>query len=140
MFHLSVVTAERTIYEGDIEMLVATTPNGEIGILTNHHPLVTKIAPGGLKLTHADKTEEILFASGGYLEVNNNKAIMLADTVTNIEDLQIEDARAAKERAQELLKTAKDDVERETLEDELRMQMAKERLADIAQYKKRNTR
>lgn len=140
MFHLSVATAERTIYEGDIDMLVATTPMGEIGILTNHHPLVTKIAPGGLKLTLPDKTEEILFASGGYLEVNNNKAIILADTVTNIEDIQIEDARAAKARALELLKTAKDDVERETLESELRMQMAKERLADVSQYRKRNTR
>ena len=137
MFHLSVVTAERTIYEGHIEMLVATTPIGEIGILTNHHPLVTKIAPGGLKLTYPDKTEEILFASGGYLEVNNNKAIMLADTVTNIEDIQIEEARAAKERAQKMLLTAKDDVEREALEAELHMQMAKERLADIAQFAKR---
>lgn len=139
MFHLSVVTAEHTIYEGDIEMLVATTPMGEIGILTNHHPLVTKIAPGGLKLTYPDKREEVLFASGGYLEVNNNKAIMLADTVTNIEDIQIEDARAAKERAQKLLMTAKDDVEREKLEEELHIQMAKERLADIAQYAKRRS-
>ncbi|MFH0837735.1 MAG: ATP synthase F1 subunit epsilon [Patescibacteria group bacterium] len=137
MFHLSVVTAERTIYDGDIDMLVTTTPGGEIGILTNHHPLVTKISPGGLKLTYPDKTEDVLFVSGGYLEVNNNRVIMLADTVTNIEDLQVEEAKAAKERAQELIKTAKDDVEREKLEEELHVQMAKERLAGIAQYKKR---
>jgi F0F1-type ATP synthase epsilon subunit len=71
--------------------------------------------------------------------VNNNKAIMLADTVTNIDDLQVEEARAAKQRAQELIKTAKDDVERGKLEEEMRMQMAKERLADIAQYRKRKS-
>ncbi len=137
MFHLTIVTAEQTIYEGDIEMLVAPAVDGEIGILTNHHPLVTKLGPGGMRVVKPDKSEEILFVSGGYLEVNNNKATILADIAENIEEIEIEKAAAARQKAKEQLKHAKDDVDRAKLEEELRAAMIRERLADVAQYKKR---
>ncbi len=137
MFHLSIVTAEKTIFDSDIEMLVAPAVDGEIGILTNHHPLVTKLGPGGLKVTKTDKTEEYLFISGGYLEVNNNKATILADALENVEAIEKEQAKAARERAQKMLKEAKDDLMRENLEKELQVHMLRERLADIAEAKKR---
>ncbi len=137
MFHLSIVTAEKTIYDGDIEMLVAPAIDGEVGILTNHHPLVTKLGPGGMKITKADKTEEFLFISGGYLEVNNNKATILADALENVDQIEKEQAKAARERAQNMIKTAKDDLMRENLEKELQIHMLRERLADVAEAKRR---
>lgn len=150
MFHLTIVTAEKQIYDGDITMLVAPAVDGEIGILTNHHPLVTKLGPGAIRIVKAgpaggsatgpagvDAGEERLFTAGGYLEVNNNKAILLADVVEDIEAIQVEEARAARERAQQMLKTAKDEVEYEKLESELRAQMMRERLANIAEYSKK---
>ncbi|MFA5828994.1 MAG: ATP synthase F1 subunit epsilon [Candidatus Gracilibacteria bacterium] len=137
MFHLSIVTAEKTIYDGDIEMLVAPAIDGEVGILTNHHPLVTKLGPGGMKITKADKTEEYLFISGGYLEVNNNKATILADALENADQVEKEQAKAARERAQSMIKTAKDDLMRENLEKELQVQMLRERFADVAEAKRR---
>lgn len=118
-------------------MLVAPAVDGEIGILTNHHPLVTKLGPGGMRVVKPDKSEEILFVSGGYLEVNNNKATILADIAENIEEIEIEKAAAARQKAKEQLKHAKDDVDRAKLEEELRAAMIRERLADVAQYKKR---
>ena len=136
MFHLSIVTAEGSKYEGDIEMLVAQTVDGEIGILTNHHPLVTKLGPGAMRAVKPDKSEEILFVNGGYLEVLNNRATILADAAENIDAIMIEDARAARQRAQEMLKSAKGDVDREKLEEELRVQTMRERLAGIKDYKK----
>lgn len=137
MFHLSIVTAEKTIYDGDIEMLVAPAIDGEVGILTNHHPLVTKLGPGGMKITKADKTEEYLFISGGYLEVNNNKATILADALENADQIEKEQAKAARERAQSMIKTAKDDLMRENLEKELQIHMLRERFANVAEAKKR---
>ncbi len=137
MFHLSIVTAEQSIYEGDIQSLVAPAVDGEIGILSNHHPIVTKLGPGGIKITKADNSEELLFSSGGYLEFNDNKAIILSDVIENIEAITATEAAAARKRAQELLKHAKDDVERDKLEKEIQLNMVRERLAGMSKFGKR---
>jgi F-type H+-transporting ATPase subunit epsilon len=137
MFKLSIVTAEQTVYEGTIVQLVAPAVDGEIAILTNHHPLVTKLGPGALRVQKEDGSEETLYTSGGFLEVNNNQAIILADVVEDIGAIEADEARAARERAHEMMKHTKDDVEREKLEQELRAQMVRERLAQVSKYKKR---
>lgn len=136
MFHLSIVTAEGPLYEGNIDMLVAPAVDGEIGILTNHHPMVTKLGPGAMRVVNTDKTEQTLFVNGGYLEVINNKVTILADAAENIGAIQLEQARAARQKAHEMLKNAKDDVDREKLEAELRAQMVRERLAEVNRFKK----
>lgn len=137
MFKLTIVTAEQKVYDGDIEMLVAPTPDGEIGILTNHHPLVTKLGPGAIRVVKTDKTEELLFTSGGFLEVNKNKVILLADVVENLEAIQAEEAVEARKKAQEKMKMTTNEVEREKLDQEIRMLMMRERLAQIAQFSKK---
>lgn len=137
MFHLSIVTAEGALYSGDIEMLVAPAVDGEIGILTNHHPLVTKLGPGAMRVVKTDKTEEVLFVNGGYLEVLNNKATIIADAAENIDAIEAEQAKAARVRAQEMLKHAKDDVDREKLEAEMRSLMIRERLAEVNKFRKK---
>lgn len=137
MFRLTIVTAEQKLYDGDIESLVAPAVDGEIGILTNHHPIVTKLGPGAMRVVKSDKSEETLFVSGGYLEVNNNKATILADVAENIEAIELEKAKEARLRAQELLKRAKDDIDQAKLEEELRIAMMRERLADVAKYRKK---
>lgn len=137
MFHLSIVTAEGPLYQGDIDMLVAPAVDGEIGILTNHHPLVTKLGPGAMRVVKPDKSEQVLFVNGGYLEVINNRATILADAAENIEAIEVEQARAARLRAQEMLSHAKDDIDRDKLEAEMRAQMIRERLAEVNKFKKK---
>jgi F-type H+-transporting ATPase subunit epsilon len=137
MFNLSIVTAEGLLYQGDIEMLVAPSVDGELGILTNHHPLVTKLGPGAMRVVKTDKTEQILFVNGGYLEILNNKATILADAAENIDAIQADQARAAREKAAQMLKHAKDDVDREKLEAELRAEMIRERLAEVNKFRKK---
>ena len=138
MFHLSIVTAEGSLYEGEIEMLVAPAVGGEVGILTGHHALITKLGPGAMRVVKADKSEEILFVNGGYLEVINNKATVLSDAAENLDAIEVEQARAARLRAQDLLQHAKSDVDRDKLEEELRAQTIRERLAGVNQFKKKN--
>ncbi|MCC7197327.1 ATP synthase F1 subunit epsilon [Candidatus Peregrinibacteria bacterium] len=137
MFKLTIVTAEQAVYDGDIEMLVAPTPDGEIGIMTNHHPLVTKLGPGAIRVVKTDKSEETLFTSGGFLEVNKNKVILLADVVEDIEKIQAEEAVEARKKAQEKMKMTTNEVEREKLDQEIRMLMMRERLAQISQFSKK---
>ena len=142
MFQLSIVTAEGLVYQGEIEMLVAATVNGEIGILTNHHPLVTKLGPGAMRAVKADKSEQLLFVNGGYLEVINNKATVLADVAENMDALEVEQARAARLKAQEALtrvRTSREanEAEMAKLEEELRAQMVRERLAEVNKFKKK---
>jgi F-type H+-transporting ATPase subunit epsilon len=137
MFHLSIATAEQSIYEGDIESLVAPAVDGEVGILTGHHPLVTKLGPGKMHIIKADKSDQDLFVTGGYLEVSNNNAIILADVVEDIDTITAEQAREARTKAQDLLKNAKDDVERDALQKELQIQMVRERFAAMGKYSRR---
>lgn len=136
MFHLTIVTPEKTIYEGDVQSLVAPAVDGEIGILTHHHPLVTKLGVGSLRMKKTDGTEETLFLNGGYLEVSKNKTTVLANVLEYVEEIEREQARQARERAQAMLKTASDDLEYEKLEKELQLQAMRERLAEVHQYRK----
>lgn len=136
MFHLSIVTAEQSIYEGDIDSLIAPAVDGEVGILTNHHPLVTKLGPGKMHIVKTDKSEQDLFVTGGYLEVSNNNAILLADVVEDMDAITAENAHEARARAQEMLKHAKDDTERDRLIKELQIQMLRERFAAMGNFKR----
>jgi F-type H+-transporting ATPase subunit epsilon len=136
MFHLSIVTAEQSTYEGDVDMLIAPAVDGEIGILMNHHPIVTKLGPGAIRIVKPDKTEQILFTSGGFLEFINNKATILADVTENIEAIEAQQAHSAREKATELLRTAKSDLDREKLEEEIKVHTIRERLAEISKYRK----
>lgn len=137
MFRLTIVTAEQSVYDGEIEMLVAPTPDGEIGILTNHHPLVTKLGPGAIRVVKTDKSEEMLFTSGGFLEVNKNKVILLADVVENLEAIQAEEAKEALVKAKEKMKMTTNELDREKLDQEIRMLIMRERMAQVAQFSKR---
>ena len=136
MFHLSIVSAEQTVYEGDVEKVIAPSVDGEVGILKNHHPMVTKLGPGALRVTKTDGNTENMFVAGGYLEVSDNKVIVLASIVEDIDAIQLEQAIEARKKAQEMLKTTSDEVEREKLEKELQMHMIRVRMAEVSKFKK----
>ncbi len=136
MFHLHIATPEKMLFDAEIESLVVPTTKGEMGVLTGHHPVIAQLGLGAIKITLADQTASTIFISSGYLEVNNNKATILADQAENIEEIALEQVKAARAKAEELLKTAKSTEEVERLYQELKMQALREQLAGIAKYKK----
>lgn len=137
MYKLSIVTAEKTIFEGDISSLVAPTINGEIGILTGHREMITKLDIGGLRITNDKDEEQVIFVAGGFLEVApDGHVTILADTAENIEDIALEQVQAAKEKAKESLANATDQVSADKFKEELRLMMMRERLAEISKYRK----
>ena len=75
-------------------MVVATTPDGEIGILPLHAPIVTTLAPGEVRLRFGDNAAdwEYFSISGGYLQVHEDKVIVLADAAVAVSQIDVERA------------------------------------------------
>lgn len=81
-FHLSVLTPERTVFEGTVEYVQVPGSQGSMGVLAHHAPLVTALATGELMLRRAGGLEERMLVSGGFFEVSANRATVLADQVS----------------------------------------------------------
>ena len=106
MFHLSIVTPEKSYYEGEIKSLVLPGTEGYLGILSHHAPLITALMPGKIEFRDENDEVNIMAVSGGFLEVSNNLATILADTVEDADEIDIERARAAYEREKKRLISA----------------------------------
>ena len=91
--HCEIVSAEKELFSGEIEMLSARGTIGELGIMPGHAPLLTGMQPGTVILRLADGTEEIFFASGRFLEIQPGFVTVLADVAARAEDLDGEELR-----------------------------------------------
>ncbi len=100
---LDIVSAEKEIFSGLVEMLVATGELGEIGIIPGHAPLLTVLKPGEIRLTLPGGTEELFYVSGGMLEVQPYQVTVLADAVERADHIDEAAALAAKARAEEAI-------------------------------------
>lgn len=98
-----IVSAEKLLFSGQVTKLTVTGIMGEMGILPQHAPLLTALKPGQVRLSRATGEEEIIYVSGGMLEVQPHIATILADTAVRAHDLDEAAALEAKERAEELL-------------------------------------
>ena len=96
---LDIVTPEEAIFSDEIDMLVAPGIEGELGILPHHAPLMTVLGIGELIIRNGND-EQYLAIGGGYLEVQPDRVIVLADAAERAEDIDIARAEAAKEAAQ----------------------------------------
>lgn len=109
--HLTVTTPERVVLETEVRSVNVPTVDGEIGILQNHIPLVSILAPGELYLTTTKGEQEVMAVSGGFVEVRDNQIVILADTAEKAEEIDEVRAQAAREKAQALMQErATDDV------------------------------
>jgi len=96
-----IVTPEKIVYTNEVEMVIAPTLDGEVGILPLHAPLVTVLRPGELRVRYNDGKDVEWFAvSGGYLQVHQDKVIVLADAAEHASRVDVERARKAKEIAE----------------------------------------
>jgi F-type H+-transporting ATPase subunit epsilon len=106
VFKLSIVTPEKTFLESDVQSLIVPGSEGYLGVLSNHAPLITALEPG--KIEYRDETGKTCYlaVTSGFLEVSNNVATLLADAVEETEEIDLERARASRDRAWDLLKKA----------------------------------
>ena len=109
--HLDIVSAEREIFSGVVEMVVATGDLGEVGISPGHAPLLTVLKPGEVRVTLQGGKQEIYYVSGGMLEVQPYYVTVLADAALRAEDLDEAAALAAKSRAEEVMASKGADID-----------------------------
>ncbi|GAO34923.1 F0F1 ATP synthase subunit epsilon [Sulfuricella sp. T08] len=103
--HVDVVSAERSLFSGVVEFLVAPAAMGEVGIYPRHAPMITKIKAGSVRLKLPDRDEEeLIYVSGGLLEVQPSVVTILADTAVRGRDLDEVKAMEAKQRAEEAMR------------------------------------
>src|ERR671923_1142306 len=94
--NVEIVTAERQVLTDEVDMVIAPASEGTIGILPRHAPLLTALNPGVMVLKK-DGQEEVLAVSGGFLQVSNNRVLVLADTAERADE--VDEQRAVEARA-----------------------------------------
>ena len=97
------IAQERIIFEDDVTMVVAPGASGILGILPRHAPLMTVIVPGELVVKKEGQPDHFYAVGGGFMEVRPDKVILLARSGEEAEEIDIERAREARQRAEELL-------------------------------------
>ena len=106
-----VVSVQESLYSGTITMLIAKGAGGELGIMPGHAPLVTLLQPGAIRVILENGTEELIYVSGGVLEVQPHVVTVLADTAVRAENLDEAAILEARKNAEQLLANQKSDVD-----------------------------
>ena len=104
---LEVVTPERKVLSEEIVSLIVPAIEGYLGILPNHAPIISGLEPGVIKYKVGGDYKKMAI-SGGFLEVSANKASILANTAELAEEIDVQRAQAAKERAEQRLQNKRD--------------------------------
>jgi F-type H+-transporting ATPase subunit epsilon len=105
-----VVSVKESIYSGQVTMLIAKGAGGELGILPGH-ALVTLLQPGPIRVQLENGTEEIVYVSGGVLEVQPHVVTVLADTAIRADNLDEAAIMEARKQAEQLLANQKSDLD-----------------------------
>ena len=114
-FPLELVTPERLLFSEEVQEIRAPGVEGSLGVLAGHAPLLTELMTGLIKVTLADGSEAFIATSGGFLQVNKEKVIILADTAELSEEIDVERAKAAAAKARQLLEVPGSTIDAEEL-------------------------
>jgi len=129
---LEIVTPEKVVVSQKVNGVVAPGSLGEFGVLEGHVPFLTGIEPGELRYTTGSETEH-LSVTNGFAEVSENKVSILVDAAEKPEDIDLERARRAMERARERLskdRVSSKDIDFTRAEAALRRAVARIRVAE----------
>jgi F-type H+-transporting ATPase subunit epsilon len=118
--HVYIVSAEQSIFSGEANMVVVPGESGELGILPGHAPLLTRVKPGTVKVKlDGQANEEIIYVSGGILEIQPGNVTILSDTSVRGHDLDEAKVMEAKRAAEEALTNRASGQERAVVQAEL---------------------
>jgi F-type H+-transporting ATPase subunit epsilon len=110
-FPVEVLTPEGEVWSDEVEMLSTRTTVGSIGILANHQPILAMLDPTELRL-YKSESDIVRFAQGeGYIQVANNRALVLVEEATPPDNLDRSDLEDRLRRAEEAYERAEDDSE-----------------------------
>lgn len=109
-FKLEIVTPKKIVYSGDVLSVTAPGVVGSFQVLYNHAPLLSAIGVGEIRLRDTEGREMHYATSGGFVDVVNNSVSMLAETAERADEIDIQRAQAAKERATNRIAERREDT------------------------------
>ncbi len=127
MLNLEIVTPEKKVLSDTVDSVTVPTASGEVGIMSNHAPLISSLKPGILTVNKSGATEKMV-VSGGFIEVSSNKVSVLTDIAEKAEEIDVEAARAEKSEVEKILGAWKDGSEEDFEIESDRLQRAQARL------------
>ena len=108
--HLEVIQPQKTKIKDDFEHVIVPGIEGDFGVSENHTPFITIIRPGILSLYRGEKPEKYAIHDG-FVTVENNKVTIVCEAIEKNDEIDIERAKAAKERAEKRIKEKNEDVD-----------------------------
>jgi len=138
LINLDIATPEKKVFSGKVREIIAPGIKGEFGVLPDHAPFSTVLSPGVVEIIYEDGKKELLAVSGGYIEVNREKVILLVETAQKEDEMDIETVKRRKEEKEKLLK-AKDrkDIDYDKIQIELLKEISKLKALEILQRRKK---
>lgn len=113
-FELTIVTPDRNFYHGQIDMLIVRTTEGDMGVLREHESFVAPLSVGALKIRVGENLS-VAACSGGFINIEDNKVVVITDSAEWAHEIDVERAQSAKERAEGRLDGQEVDVQRAKL-------------------------
>lgn len=108
VFHLRIVTADGEFFNGEAQRVLVRTIDGDVSILANHIPYLTALGMGECRVTGADGETRRAACIGGMLSVRDNQVNLAATTFEWAEDIDVDRAERARQRAEQLLQQRAD--------------------------------
>ena len=134
--HLEIVTPERVVLSDDVDQINAPTVDGRVGILPRHEPLLTILDVGELDIIK-DGVNTPYALSGGFMEVLNNRVMILADTVERADEIDEARASAARQRAEDALAARQSTEQDAAIEASLKKALVRLRVAQLRERARR---
>lgn len=129
------VSPEKLLFSGEVDMVVLPAADGDMGILPGHSPVIATIRPGTICIFNGSTVEKRLFVAGGFVEVTQERCTVLAETATPVEDIDTGKTQSQIKDLGEDVNQAKDDDERAKAEAALLVAQAKLSAAETPAYR-----
>jgi len=132
---VDILTPEKNVLHTQADSVVVPAADGEMGFLADHAPLVAQLQPGEIRLRTGNDTQ-FFAVSGGFVEVQNNHVVVMAETAEMAHEIDIERARQAAERAKAALRAPSADVDLAQAEAALRRALMRLRTAEALRHRR----
>lgn len=106
---VNIVTPDGIVYDHHATMVIVKALDGQLGIMPNHEPIIAPLQIDEVRVKRVDNPghEDAIAVNGGFMEMSNNVASIVADSAERERDIDVSRAQLAEQRAEERIKTAK---------------------------------